>query len=126
MFEDKAGAELLSMRAQRDLQKLVRANEVERTGTDRTIAVGKNRTATVGAVDTTYVASRHSVVVGAAGGESTSLEMTDRKITYTTGEATVAFDGPDILLEAKGNITIVAHSGDVVIRGGPNVKINCD
>ena len=30
------------------------------------------------------------------------------------------------LLEAKGNITIVAHEGDVVIRGGPNVKINCD
>jgi type VI secretion system secreted protein VgrG len=126
MFEDKKGSELVSLRAQRDLQKLVRANETERTGTDRSISVGKNRTATVGAVDTTYVATRHSIVVGAAGGQSTSAEMTDKKITYTTGEATVAFDGPDILLEAKGNITIVAHTGDVVIRGGPNVKINCD
>lgn len=38
----------------------------------------------------------------------------------------MTFDGPDILLEAKGNITISAHTGDVVIRGGPNVKINCD
>ncbi len=125
-FEDKAGGELVSLRAQRDLQKLVRANETERTGADRNISVGKNRTATVGAVDATYVAVQHSVVVGAAGGQSTSLTMSDRKITYTTGEASVVFDGPDILLEAKGNITITAHEGDVVIRGGPNVKINCD
>ncbi|MFT3771027.1 MAG: type VI secretion system tip protein TssI/VgrG [Minicystis sp.] len=126
MFEDKQGAELVSLRAQRDLHKLVKANEVERTGTDRTIAVGKSRTATVGAVDSTYVGQKHSIVVGAAGGQSTSVEMTDRHIVYSTGEATVAFDGPDIKLEAKGNITIVAHEGDVVIRGGPNVKINCD
>jgi type VI secretion system secreted protein VgrG len=125
MFEDKAGAELVSIRAQRDLQKLVKANEVERTGTDRNISVGRNRTATVGKVDTTYVAERHSIVVGAAGGQATSVEMTNKKITYTTGEATVTFDGPDISLEAKGNITITAHEGDVVIKGGPNVKINC-
>jgi type VI secretion system secreted protein VgrG len=125
MFEDKAGAELVSIRAQRDLQKLVKANEVERTGTDRTISVGRNRTATIGAVDTTYVAQRQSIVVGAPGGQSTSLDMTDKRIVYTTGEATVTFDGPDISLEAKGNITITAHEGDVIIKGGPNVKINC-
>ena len=52
--------------------------------------------------------------------------MTDKRIVATTGEATVTFNGPDISLEAKGNITIVAHEGDVIIRGGPNVKINCD
>jgi type VI secretion system secreted protein VgrG len=123
MFEDKKGAELVSIRAQRDLHKLVKANENERTGADRTIAVGKNRTATVGAVDSTFVGSRHVVTVG---GTPTSFEITDKRIVATTGEATVTFHGPDISLEAKGNITIVAHEGDVIIRGGPNVKINCD
>jgi type VI secretion system secreted protein VgrG len=123
MFEDKKGAELVSLRAQRDLHKLVKANENERTGTDRTIAVGKNRTSTVGAVDSTFVGTRHVVTVGAT---PTSFEMTDKRIVATTGEATITFNGPDIALEAKGNITIVAHEGDVIIRGGPNVKINCD
>jgi type VI secretion system secreted protein VgrG len=127
MFEDKQGAELVSLRAQRDLHKLVKANETERTGTDRTIAVGKNRSTTVGAIDTTHVGTRHVVTVGpqSSAGPPTSLEMTDQRIVATTGEATVTWSGPDLMLEAKGNITIMAHEGDVVIKGGPNVKINC-
>jgi len=120
MFEDKKDAELVSLRAQRDFHKLVKANESERTGTDRTISVGKNRTATVGAVDSTMVGTRHVVTVG-----SSHVEMTDKHIVATTGEATVTWSGPDLSLEAKGNITIVAHEGDVIIKGGPNVKINC-
>ncbi len=120
MFEDKKDAELVSLRAQRDMHKLVKANETERTGTDRTVAVGKSRTATVGSVDSTFVGVRHVVTVG-----QTSLELTDKRLVATTGEATLTLDGPDLTLEAKGNITIVAHEGDVIIRGGPNVKINC-
>ena len=122
MFEDKKDAELVSLRAQRDLHKLVKANETERTGTDRTVAVGKSRTATVGGVDSTSVGTRHVVTVGQT---PTSLEMTDKRLVATTGEATLTLDGPDLTLEAKGNITIIAHEGDVIIRGGPNVKINC-
>jgi type VI secretion system secreted protein VgrG len=122
MFEDKQGAELVSLRAQRDLHKLVKANETERTGTDRTVAVGRNRSTTVGAVDNTNVGTRHVVTVGQT---PTSLEMTDLRIVATTGEATVTWNGPDLSLEARGNITIMAHEGDVVIKGGPNVKINC-
>ena len=45
-------------------------------------------------------------------------------IVATTGDATVTFDGPDLSFEAKGNITIVSRQGDVIIKGGPNVKIN--
>ena len=91
-----------------------------RTGANRTISVGKSRTATVGAVDTTQVGTRHVVMVG-----GTSVEMTNKRIVATTCEATVTWAGPDLSLEAKGNITIVAHEGDVIIKGGPNVKINC-
>jgi type VI secretion system secreted protein VgrG len=122
MFEDKQGAELVIVRAQRDLHKLVKANETERTGTDRTVAVGRNRSTTVGAVDATHVGTRHVVTIGQT---PTSLELTDKRIVATTGEATVTWNGPDLTLEAKGNITIMAHEGDVVIKGGPNVKINC-
>ncbi len=71
-----------------------------------------------------------------------------RKITLTTGEATITLDGPnvtleaaaDILLSAASNITITgradihissganvlvrADKGDLLLRGGPTVHIN--
>ncbi|HSN98328.1 MAG TPA: type VI secretion system tip protein TssI/VgrG [Candidatus Nanopelagicales bacterium] len=128
MFEDQKGAELISIQAQRDLTKLVKMDEVERTGGSRSVTVGRSRKTTVGAMDSTVVGVRHEVVVKAEGGSHppTSLTMSDRKIVYTTGQASLTFDGPDVTLEAEGNITIIARSGDVVIKGGPNVKINCD
>ena len=101
---------------------------MERTGASRTITVGRSRKATVGGMDSTVVGVRHEVVVKEEGGAHppTSLAMSDRKIVYTTGQASLTFDGPDVTLEAEGNITIIARSGDVNIKGGPNVKINCD
>ena len=51
--------------------------------------------------------------------------MQDRHVVYSTGQATMTLDGPDLKLEAEGNITIVSKKGDVIVRGGPNVKINC-
>jgi type VI secretion system secreted protein VgrG len=125
VFEDATGAELISLRAERDLQKLVKQNEIERTGVDRTSSIGRARSLTVGGVDSTLVGVRHIVAIGGDGGAgTTSWEMTDKRIVATTGDATVTFDGPDLTFEAKGNITIVSREGDVIIKGGPNVKIN--
>jgi len=128
MMEDQKGAELISIQAQRDLSKLVKMDEVERTGGSRTISVGRSRKATVSGMDSTVVGVRHEVVVKDESGAHppTSLTMSDRRVVYTTGQASLTFDGPDVTLEAEGNITIVARSGDVTIKGGPNVKINCD
>jgi type VI secretion system secreted protein VgrG len=126
LFEDKKDHELLAIRAQRDLHKLVKLDEIERTGRTRTIRVGRDRHAVVKAVDSTLVGERYFVGVEDGGEEATThLEMTDKRIVFTTGEATVTWDGPDLSLEAKRNITITAHEGDVVIKGGPHVKINC-
>ena len=55
---------------------------------------------------------------------TTMIEMVDGKITLTTGKATVEIDGANILLKADGDINLKA-GGDVVIHGGPFVKINC-
>ena len=122
-FEDARGEELLSIHAERDLHKVVKESEIERTGGDRSITVGRNRSTTVGGADATTVGSRHSVNVA---GSATGLEMRDRHIVFTTGEASVTFDGGHLAIEAQGNVTIVAHDGDVVIQGGPHVKINCE
>jgi type VI secretion system secreted protein VgrG len=127
MFEDARGAELLAIRAERDLRKTVTRSEVERTGEDRTITVGRNRSTTVGGVDATQAGARHSVTVGGAeSGAPTGIELTHGRLVCTTGEASITFDGAHLSLEAQGNVTIVAHDGDVVIKGGPLVKINSD
>jgi type VI secretion system secreted protein VgrG len=127
LFEDARGAELLGIHAQRDLHKQVTRSEVERTGEDRTITVGRNRSTTVGGVDSTEAGTRHAVTVAStAGGAHAGIELTAGRLVCTTGEATITFDGANLSLEAQGNVTIVAHDGDVVIKGGPLVKINSD
>ncbi|UQA55603.1 type VI secretion system Vgr family protein [Polyangium aurulentum] len=137
MFEDAAGKELVYIQAQRDLSKLVKVHETERTGANRTMVVGANRSSVVGGVDATVVGSKYSLVmatpkdlkVEAMGqpeveAKETMIEMVDEKITLTTGKATVVLDGSTITLKADGNIEIKA-GGEVVIHGGPFVKINC-
>jgi type VI secretion system secreted protein VgrG len=102
---------------------VVKESESEHTFGDRSIRVGKDRSSTVGGSDSTLVGARHAVSIT---GSATELSMRERHIVFTTGEASVTFDGGHLSLEAQGNVTIVAHDGDVVIQGGPNVKINCD
>ena len=43
----------------------------------------------------------------------------------TTGKATIVLDGAPISLKADGDIKVKA-GGEVVIHGGPFVKINCE
>jgi len=137
MFEDKAGKELVYIQAQKDLNKLVKHNETERTGVNRSIIVGVNRNSTIGVNDSTLVGKKYSVAMVTPkelhilkGQEpevtptTTLMEMEDGKITLTTGKATIEIDGPDITLKADGDINLKA-GGDVVIHGGPFVKINC-
>jgi len=164
----RPGGERVYVQAGRDLEKLVKAdesdtiggnltkvarlNEMETTGANRTIAVGANRTATIGAIDAAIVGARHAVTIarapGAQGIAATGIEMVDRKITLSTGEATITLEGPNItlaaaagiLLEAASTITvharrhiqvaagasvtIEAKDGDVLIQGAPMVRIN--
>lgn len=137
LFEDKSGAELVYIQAQRDLSKLVKRDETERTGKNRTVVVGGNRSAVVGADDTTLVGAKYSVAIvepkelailklGApeVTPTTTLMEMEDGRIVLTTGKASVVLDGADITLKADGDIAIKA-GGEVVIQGGPFVKINC-
>lgn len=125
-FEDARGRELVYVQAERDLEKLVKENELENTGVNRTITVGMNRTATVGAVDSTVIGERYSASMAPRSGvATTAIEMAHGRIVLTTGEASITLEGPNITLAAKGVITVKSDGNDVVIQGGPWVKINC-
>ena len=127
MFEDKKGQELVYVQAERNLSKLVKVDEQERIGHNRTISVGVNRTASIGAVDSTFVGERHVIIVKQPktpppSGPPTRAEMVDKKITFTTGDATLVLDGADVSLDAKGTITIKAGA-DIIVQGR-TIKLN--
>ncbi|MBW2529601.1 MAG: type VI secretion system tip protein VgrG [Deltaproteobacteria bacterium] len=133
MFEDLENKELVYVQAQRDLQKLVKAYETERTKDERVGIVGKDQTTVVGKLDARMVGKRYLLQMmkptdpdkleiqpqetPSFSPTATTVEMKDERIIFTTGQATAAFDGKNIRLEAKGNISIHSKGGDVIIEG---------
>lgn len=144
-FEDAKGRELVYLRAERDREALVRADDRLRVdgsrdkavGGDEAIAVSGSRGSKVGRADTIEVGERFTAVV--AGG-STYIDMSQGKIRMTTGAASLELDGADarivtegsvsvggrttIRVEAGAEVHIETKHGDVVIQGGPLVRLN--
>jgi type VI secretion system secreted protein VgrG len=118
-FDDNAGRELFYIQAERNLRKLVKVNE--------SITVGNNRSASIGAVNSISVGTKHEVTVAQPATPPptippTRFTMIDKKITLTTGEATIEIDGPNILLRANGNIALDAD-GDISLSAGGSVLV---
>ncbi len=134
-FDDAAGKELVYLQAQRNLSKLVKANENERTGVNRTMIIGANRSSFIGAVDSYVIGKRHVAAVmppkeiDVTKGEDpeippmkTMMETVHPKITHTTSKATSIIDNKDIVLLADRNV-IFKSGGDVIVEG-KHVYIN--
>ncbi|MCY1061621.1 type VI secretion system tip protein TssI/VgrG [Nannocystis sp. SCPEA4] len=145
-FEDRKGSEEIFVHGQKDMNTRIRNCETRR--------VGNSRSTTIGTVDSTLVGIKQTITIAQPSEPPptippTGSEMSNKKYRLTTGEATVTLDGPNITLEADGNIrliakgtiefqstaadikgeaattlSIAAKGGDLKINGGPNVKIN--
>jgi type VI secretion system secreted protein VgrG len=135
MFDDAAGKELFYIQAQRNLSKLVKVIETERTGKDRTQIVGANRTAIIGAVDSTVVGVKYALatiqpkemgILKLADPDftpqATMVEMVDEKITLTTGKVTSLLDADKITIVADRDVFV--QSGGEVIIEGKHVHLN--
>jgi type VI secretion system secreted protein VgrG len=134
-----------------NMSKMVKNNEREVTGTNRSIVVGVNRSAQVGGIDSTIVGVTHSIMVsppGEGGGAATSQTIENQKIVLSTGSgATITLEGSEVKIQAAritltadaflgahslgpaevtaaGQLTVKSSGGDVLIQGGPMVKIN--
>jgi type VI secretion system secreted protein VgrG len=134
-----------------NMSKMVKNNEREVTGTNRSIVVGVNRSAQVGGIDSTIVGVTHSIMVsppGEGGGAATSQTIENQKIVLSTGSgATITLEGSEVKIQAaritltadaflgahslgpaevtaSGQLTVKSSGGDVLIQGGPMVKIN--
>ena len=135
MFEDKAGREQIYIQGQKDLSKLVKAMEMERTGANRSQTVGANRTLVVAALDNTLVGKQFSVSMmvpkdlqidkqGDADVEvrPTTQQMIDGKISLSTGEMNAVLEKKNISLFGDGDVILKA-GGTIDIKG-KHVYIN--
>ncbi|WP_437916855.1 type VI secretion system tip protein TssI/VgrG [Sorangium sp. So ce302] len=131
----------------------VQLNEQISVGMSQTVSVGINRVAHVGLIDSTTVGEKHVVTItppgeGSLGGENTTIAMQNEHVVLDTGAgASITMQGSKIKIVAdticlwaknavnitsEGNttvggiaqLTLGSTSGDVVISGGPMVKIN--
>jgi len=140
-LDDRQDAELFFVQAQRDRQQFVRHNETQRTGKNRATVIAGSSGALVGKTDTTLVGKKYSVQMIAPPNEedlqilpqkaptltplATKVEMVDKQLLCTTSGATAELNDDTAILEAKGEISLHAKGGNIIIKGGPKVKINC-
>lgn len=136
-FDDALEHEMVSIRAEKDLTKIVVNEERETTQRDRTLIIGQSFAQNVKENDTLVVGGVHSVQMGkfekaevvAEGGQpdvvlgETLREMIPGRITISTGGATIQLDGPDIVITAESDVFFKAGK-DLKIQGGPYVQIN--
>lgn len=132
-FEDEPEKELVYIQAQHDMQKLTKRAETERTFNNRTRIVGEDRSAIVKTVDATMVGDTWTTQVISPPSKSdlkileqgeptvspteTVVEMKDKRVIFTTGQASVVFDDDKIVFDASGDIKVKADKGDVIIEG---------
>ena len=142
-LDDRKGEELVALRAERDYERLIvreeRATigaslttkigktEVREIEADQVVKVGGSRTIAIAGSDTLSVGDSLSIDIGGAGGTFSSK---DKKIVFTTGEASLVLHGPNLYIDAQAIVSLKSggaltlSGGDVKIDGQPGVSLN--
>jgi type VI secretion system secreted protein VgrG len=129
MYEDVADGELFYVQAERNYMRLVKRNETERTGEKRLSVVGDHRLGIVGKVDSVHTGKQQLIKMVKAKDlkilkmedprtkpRETWIEVVEKKITLTTGKATIVLDDDSITVEANKGIRLSADK-NCVIKG---------
>jgi type VI secretion system secreted protein VgrG len=143
-FEDAKGEELVYMRAERDLERLVKVNEAVTIGGSLQTSIGENETRDITGDQTVHIAGNRSSQVDGSetiavseelrlqiGESGTGLAVSkDKRIVLTTGGASIVLDGNNIYFDAQAMVQISSgelislSGGEVHIDGQPNVYLN--
>jgi type VI secretion system secreted protein VgrG len=143
-FEDHKGKELFFLQAEKDFERLVKADESvtigaslsTTVGAEETREIGSDQTIKVGGDRTVDVAGSETISVGESfrldlGGGAAGISVTsDKRIILTTGEASIVLDGPNIFFDGQAAVQLSAGEvvalagGEVHVDGGPNVYLN--
>jgi type VI secretion system secreted protein VgrG len=118
-FQDEKGAEVVGLRAERDLTMLVQHDAAAAIGHDQQTAVANDRHATIGRDETIEVGRRLSTTVAGTAHQ----EMSDQTVAHATGGgAGMTLSGGNASLQTKGNISLRA-GGDIAIDAAGNITI---
>jgi type VI secretion system secreted protein VgrG len=149
-FEDMKGSEMISVQAQKDLSYVVNNSETSNIGSSRsvtiggpgggnvppsgtdTLSIGMTRTTMIGQTDTTSVGTQRTISVGPNVGIQMTADPPSIILSTGKGGASITISGPNIFLNATGEIHhhaanelhLSSQSGTVLIQGGPMVQIN--
>ncbi len=112
MFEDKSGAEKVSLHAERDMETEIEANEIHKVGGNREVKVGGTHTETI---------QLQTAINVEDGAYKLSVKKGEVKITATTS-ITLQVGASSLTMKSDGTITL---SGNVVdIEGKSIINLN--
>lgn len=118
-FDDEKGAEVVSLRAERDLVALAQHDVTSVIGHDKTCAVANDRHVKIGRNDALEVGEELTTTVAGTARQ----EMSDQTIAHSTGGgAGMTLSGGNASLQTKGNISLRA-GGDIAIDAAGNITI---
>jgi type VI secretion system secreted protein VgrG len=142
-MRDAAGEELVHLRAERNLDKLVRFDETASIGHDLVTTVANDEKRDVAHNQSIHVAGDRSVDVdGSYGtradgglqtqaGNNSGIRCEQGRLIITNGSASIVLDGPNLHFDAAANLRLSAggvlglYGAQVKIDGTPEVFINC-
>lgn len=134
-FEDAIGAEVVHLRAERDLQKTVLANELHAVGGRQETTVRGDTLRKVGGSQQLEVAGDRAMDVAgsfaasAKGGVSLAsgrvgISVDDGRIVISNGTASIVMDGPHIYVDAEANIHL--RAGSLTKVSGATVEVDAN
>jgi type VI secretion system secreted protein VgrG len=132
MFEDRAGSELVHMRAQRNMTTQVNNDQLSSIGSSRSATIGKNESKSVGGNQSVSVQGDNSSMTGAdflqsVMGMFTSLASADR-VLQTSGSSSSQAHSHNITSDQGTTLTVgssMIHIGpDSIVIQTPKLLLN--
>jgi type VI secretion system secreted protein VgrG len=142
-IDDAAGEELLYLRAQKDMRRIVLADDEAAVGGKLTTTVRKDEERKVGGNQRIEVKGDRDVSVAGSSstrassgmtsqsGDATGVSIADGKVILTNGTASIVLDGPHVYIDAQANLRLSAgrsaslYGKQVNVDGMPDVFLNC-
>jgi type VI secretion system secreted protein VgrG len=134
MLEDQKGAELLYMLAEKHMQQIVKHDRGAVVGKVDSLSVGEHyHVAVDGSLDLTAGAAKSSAHIDMKA-DRIEISLDDAKVVIEKDTITLkakkkirieSEEGPIELFAKKGDVKIETQKGEINLKGGPNVKINC-
>ena len=128
MFEDKAGAELLRMQAEKDLNKLVKNDETVNIGNDRVSAIGNDESRTIGNDSLKQVLNSATELIGlnrSRGVGNDERVQIGRNQTTEVGEKIEIVCGKSrFVMDKDGNISLTGVK--ITVTGKDHVQVTSE